>query len=89
MLRSPAGNILWDCISFLDDATITIIKALGGLAGIACSHPHFLASVVDWSHAFDGVPVYLHAMDSNFVTRPDPVLAFWEGDRLELAEGVT
>ena len=89
MLRSPAGNILWDCISFLDDTTVTIIKALGGLAGIACSHPHFLASVVEWSHAFDSVPVYLHAMDRKFVTRLDPVVTFWEGDRMELTEGVT
>jgi hypothetical protein len=87
VLRSPAGNILWDCISFLDDSTITIIKALGGLAGIACSHPHFLASVVDWSHAFESVPVYLHAMDRKYVTRLDPVINFWEGDRLELTEG--
>ncbi len=88
MLRTSAGNILWDCISLLDDATVTIIKALGGLAGIACSHPHFLASVVEWSHAFDSVPVYLHAMDRGFVTRLDPVMNFWEGDRLELSAGV-
>jgi hypothetical protein len=88
LLQSPAGNILWDCISLLDDATITIIKALGGLAGVACSHPHFLASAVEWSHAFENVPVYLHAMDRKFITRLDPVVTFWEGDRLELAEGM-
>jgi glyoxylase-like metal-dependent hydrolase (beta-lactamase superfamily II) len=88
IVSSPAGNILWDCISFLDDMTVTIIKALGGLVGIACSHPHFLASVVDWSHAFGNVPVYLHAMDRRYATRPDPVLTYWEGDRLELAEGI-
>jgi hypothetical protein len=88
VLRSPMGNILWDCISFLDDATVAIIRALGGLAGIACSHPHFLASVVEWSHAFGSVPIYLHAMDRRFVTRPDPLIKFWEGDRLELAAGV-
>jgi glyoxylase-like metal-dependent hydrolase (beta-lactamase superfamily II) len=88
VLRSPAGNILWDCVSFLDDTTIMIIRALGGLAGIACSHPHFLGSVVEWSHAFESVPVYLHAMDRRFVTRSDPVIAFWENDRLELTQGV-
>jgi hypothetical protein len=87
VLRSPTGNILWDCVSFLDEATITMIRALGGLVGIACSHPHFLASVVEWSHAFDGVPIYLHAMDRNFVTRADPVMKFWEGDQLELMPG--
>ncbi len=88
ILRSAAGNVLWDCISLLDDSTIEIIKALGGVSQIACSHPHFLASVVEWSHAFGDVPVHLHALDRAFVTRPDPVIRFWEGDRLALAEGV-
>jgi hypothetical protein len=89
ILRTPAGNILWDCISFLDDATVTIIRGLGGLAGIACSHPHFLASAVEWSHAFGNVPVYLHGMDRKFVTRSDQVMTFWEGARLELSDGVS
>jgi hypothetical protein len=89
ILRTPAGNILWDCISFLDETTVTIVKALGGLAGIVCSHPHFLASVVEWSHAFDSIPVYVHAMDRKFVTRLDPVVTFWEGDQQELTEGTT
>jgi hypothetical protein len=89
LVSGPAGNILWDCISLLDAVTIEIIGGMGGLAGIACSHPHFLASVVEWSHAFGGVPVYLHALDRGFVTRPDPVLRCWEGDRQELADGVT
>jgi glyoxylase-like metal-dependent hydrolase (beta-lactamase superfamily II) len=88
LLESAIGNILWDCISFLDEATITIIQKLGGLAGIACSHPHFLASAVEWSHAFGSVPIYLHARDRNFVTRPDPAVKLWEGDRLELTEGI-
>jgi glyoxylase-like metal-dependent hydrolase (beta-lactamase superfamily II) len=89
LLSSPRGNILWDCISFLDDATIAIIKALGGLTSIACSHPHFLASSVEWSHAFENAPVYLHARDRAFITRPDKVLRLWEGDQQELAPGLT
>ncbi|HEY2133682.1 MAG TPA: MBL fold metallo-hydrolase [Acetobacteraceae bacterium] len=89
LLRTKAGNILWDCISFLDDITVTIIKALGGLAGIACSHPHFFASAVEWSHEFDSAPVHVHAMDRKYVTRLDPMVTFWEGDRLSLTEGIT
>ncbi len=89
MVRAPTGTILWDCIGFLDDTTVTLVKALGGLTAIACSHPHFLGSVVEWSHAFDSIPVYLHAMDRKYVTRSDPVITFWEGDHLELAEGLT
>jgi hypothetical protein len=31
LLRTPHGNILWDCIANLDPATQTLITALGGL----------------------------------------------------------
>jgi glyoxylase-like metal-dependent hydrolase (beta-lactamase superfamily II) len=89
ILRTPAGNIMWDCLSFLDDTTITILKALGGLAGIAISHPHFLASAVDWSHTFNSAPIYLHARDRHYVTRPDSVIVFWEEDAMALTEGVS
>src|SRR5437762_58861 len=59
LLRTSAGNILWDCISVLDAATIEIVRALGGIAGIAISHPHYYASMVEWARAFDA-PIHLH-----------------------------
>ena len=31
LLRTPKGNILWDCIALLDDATEVLVRALGGL----------------------------------------------------------
>jgi hypothetical protein len=89
MLRTAQGNILWDCVSFLDEATLTIINALGGIAGIAVSHPHFYGSMIEWSHAFDSVPVFVHALDRKFVTRLDPVIHFWEADSYEMTPGVT
>ena len=89
LLRTPEGNILWDCISFLDEATLTLIAALGGISTIACSHPHFIGAAVEWSHAFKNAPVYVHGMDRQYVPHLDSVISFWEADRLELAEGVT
>jgi glyoxylase-like metal-dependent hydrolase (beta-lactamase superfamily II) len=89
LLRKPEGNILWDCISFLDDATVTLVTALGGLSAIVCSHPHFIAAAVEWSHAFNSIPVYIHGMDRQYVPRLDPVISFWEGDRLDLGDGMT
>ena len=56
LLCTPEGNILWDCISLIDDATITLINGLGGLHAIAISHPHFYTTLVDWSRAFGGCP---------------------------------
>jgi hypothetical protein len=86
---TPAGNVLWDCISFIDDATIEIVRALGGIASIAISHPHYYASMVEWSHAFDKAPIWLHAADRQWVMRPDPVVQFWTGETKEIAPGVT
>jgi hypothetical protein len=83
------GNVLWDCISFIDDATITLIKGLGGLAAIAISHPHFYTSMVDWSRAFGDVPIHLHAADQRWVMRPDPAINHWQGETLKLLPDVT
>ena len=88
LLQTPAGNFLWDCISLLDSATVQIVKALGGLSGIAISHPHYYATMVEWAHAFNA-PVHLHAGDRQWVMRPDPSIKFWDGDTLSLGEGVT
>jgi hypothetical protein len=89
LVRTPAGNILWDCISLIDAATVELIKALGGLAGIAISHPHYYSSMVDWSQAFGSVPIHLHEADRQWIMRNDPAIALWEGDRRELLPGLT
>ena len=89
LLCTPEGNILWDCISLIDDATVTLINALGGLRAIAISHPHFYTTLVEWSRAFGNVPVHLHADDAKWVRRPDSCIKFWEGERLELLKDVT
>ena len=85
LIRTPHGNVLWDCIALLDDATVDIVRALGGLAAIAISHPHYYTTMVEWAHAFDA-PVLLHAADRAHVVRPDPSLRFWEGESRELAD---
>src|SRR5215213_11806029 len=41
LVQSAGGNVLWDCTSLLDDATIAAVRALGGIAAIAISHPHY------------------------------------------------
>lgn len=77
--------VLWDCIALLDEATRDIVDALGGLAAIAVSHPHYYTTVVEWARAFD-CPVYLHAADREWVMRPDAAIRFWEGDTHALAD---
>ncbi len=88
VVRDANFPMLWDCISLIDDATVATISAAGGIRAIAISHPHYYATMVEWSRAFD-VPVYLHEADREWVMRPDPGLVFWNGDTLRLAEGLT
>lgn len=88
LLRTPAGNVLWDCLALFDDATHEIVAALGGLVAIAISHPHYYTRMQDWAEAFDA-PVLLHADDRNWVMRPDRRLDFWEGETREIAPGCT
>lgn len=89
LIHTPNGNVLWDCISMLDAATITLINGLGGLKAIAISHPHFYTTMVEWSRAFGDIPVHLHAADQQWIMRPDPCLKLWDGDTLELMPDIT
>ena len=89
LLRTPGGNVLWDCIATLDAATVTLIKGLGGIQAIAISHPHFYTTMVEWSRAFDDAPIHLHATDRAWVKRPDKAVHHWDGETLKLWDGVT
>lgn len=89
LVRTPAGNVLWDCIALLDPSIIDLIKASGGLAAIAISHPHYYTTMVEWSRAFGDAPVYLHEADREWVMRPDPCIQFWSGGTKELLPGVS
>ena len=89
LVQTPQGNVLWDCVSLLDEATIEAVRARGGIAAIAVSHPHLVGSLVDWSRAFDNAPIYWHADNSEWVMRPDPAYTFWEGETHSLFDGLT
>ena len=89
-LLVPHGdrNLLWDCVSLLDDATAEEVERRGGLAAIAISHPHYYSSMVEWAHRF-GCPVLLHAADREWVMRPDAAIEFWDGEVRDLGGGLT
>jgi glyoxylase-like metal-dependent hydrolase (beta-lactamase superfamily II) len=88
LVKSPGGNVLWDCLPYLDDEIDERVSAEGGLAAIAISHPHFYTAMVEWAHAF-GCPVYLHESERKWVMRPDPSIRFWSGETNELGGGLT
>jgi hypothetical protein len=80
---TPDGNVLWDCLALIDDATVDLVKALGGISAIAISHPHYYSTMVEWAHAF-GCPIWLHEADREWVQRGDPSVSFWSGATLQL-----
>jgi hypothetical protein len=88
-VRTPHGNVLWDCIALVDAATVELLEGLGGVSAIAISHPHYYTTMVEWSRAFGGVPIHLHAADRQWVMRTDPALRFWDGDTTTIAPGLT
>jgi hypothetical protein len=87
--RTPHGNVMWDCVSLVDDAGLTALRQIGGLAAIAISHPHFYAAMCTWSAAFGDCPIYIHAADRQWVTYPAPAVTFWEGVSREILPGVS
>ncbi|HQV70924.1 MAG TPA: hypothetical protein PLJ62_04980 [Thermoflexales bacterium] len=89
LVQTAEGNLLWDCVSLIDDETAQKVKNLGGLRAIAISHPHFYSSMVAWSRAFGGVPIYLHEDNRAWVMRPAPEIVFWQSETLALFGGLT
>jgi glyoxylase-like metal-dependent hydrolase (beta-lactamase superfamily II) len=89
LVRTAAGNVLWDCPSLLGDDTLAHIQALGGIAAIALSHPHFYGASARWSEAFGGVPVLVHDADRAWAARLAGAREPWSGERREVVPGVT
>ncbi|HZM67805.1 MAG TPA: MBL fold metallo-hydrolase [Nakamurella sp.] len=88
LVPGDGGNLLWDCVTYLDERTVAAVRDLGGIAAIAISHPHYYSSMIEWSEAFGRVPVYVHARDASWVQRRGNV-ALWDGERVEALPGRT
>lgn len=89
LIQTPNGNVLWDCITLLDDTTIAALNALGGVDAIAISHPHFYDTMIEWSRAFGDAPIYLHRDNEPWVMRPDPCIVYFDGETHSLLPDVT
>lgn len=88
LLRTSQVNILWDCITTLDEDIKTLIAALDGLNDIAILHPHYYTTMQDRGAEFDA-PIYLHAHDREWIMRNSTRITLWEGDTLTLAADVS
>lgn len=84
LIQSQSGNVLWDCLAYVDQAAIDQVQALGGLSAIVISHPHMFGSVVEWSHALGNIPIFSHEENRAFMPRPDPVIHWWQGETFQI-----
>ncbi|GAC1316437.1 MAG: MBL fold metallo-hydrolase [Chloroflexota bacterium] len=87
--QTSTGNVMWDCITFVDAASVRALSERGGLRALAISHPHFYASMVEWSRAFDNCPIYIHAADAEWIQYPVPQVELWNGQTLDIGGGAT
>jgi glyoxylase-like metal-dependent hydrolase (beta-lactamase superfamily II) len=87
-LQSPKGNLLWDCVTLLDDQTAAEVDARGGIRAIAISHPHYYSAMVEWAERLDA-QIFLHAADREWIARKSQRIQFWEGATLSLWDGLT
>lgn len=88
LIKSPGYNLLWDCITYLDETSIDRIKQLGGINAIALSHPHYYSAQVEWAKAFD-VPIYIHEDDQEWIMNPSDYIILWSGESHVLNERMT
>ncbi|HWG61853.1 MAG TPA: MBL fold metallo-hydrolase [Streptosporangiaceae bacterium] len=87
LVRTPAGNVLWDCVPLLDDAARGRITDLGGIAAIGMSHPHFYAAHVDFADTFDA-RIFIPRADEQWIRRPSPRIELFD-DEAEPVPGLT
>jgi hypothetical protein len=87
LVRTPAGNVLWDAVPLLDDAAREQVETLGGVAAICLSHPHFYAAHVEWADAFDA-RILLPRADQAWIRCPSPRIELFD-DLAEPVAGLT
>jgi glyoxylase-like metal-dependent hydrolase (beta-lactamase superfamily II) len=68
LIKTPGGNVLWDCIALLDDETVEWIKSEGGLEAIVISHPHYYTTHLEWAKTFK-CPVFISKEDTEWLSR--------------------
>lgn len=88
LVRTTAGNVLWDPIGFVDAEIAAQVLDLGPVRAIVASHPHMYGVQVEWSRLLGDAPVLVAEADFAWVARPDPVISTWDGE-LEILPGLT
>lgn len=82
---ATSGNVLWDCITYLDEQTVQHVNSLGGIQAIVISHPHYFSTSIQWAEVFN-CDLFISAEDEQWLgNRGDGHrLKLWKGEKLPL-----
>jgi glyoxylase-like metal-dependent hydrolase (beta-lactamase superfamily II) len=83
LVRTGAGNLLWDPPGFLDEAAVAEVERLGGIAVVASSHPHMYGAAVEWADLFDA-SIDLPEVDVPWLQRSTERVRAWSGEHRPL-----
>lgn len=72
LAQTEHGNLLFDVPPYIDNDVVAAVMELGGVHGIAASHPHMFGLQLEWSAAFEGAPVFVCRADAEWVQRDGP-----------------
>jgi hypothetical protein len=87
LVCTDRGNVMWDCVSLLDENARARIAELGGISAICMSHPHFYAANVEFADAFDA-RILIPRADRQWVQRPSERIEYFD-DEAEPVPGLT
>jgi glyoxylase-like metal-dependent hydrolase (beta-lactamase superfamily II) len=86
LVRTPAGNLLWDPSGFIDAAAVAAVREAGGLSFVTASHPHFYGAIDRWAAEF-GAEILVPSADAQWL-RAEGRVRTWAGT-LGVLPGVT
>jgi hypothetical protein len=88
VVGGESGTVLWDPPGFVDDETVTRIRAIGEVLAISSSHPHMFGAQLEWSRRLGNAPVLVSEPNRRWVSRTGPGVRS-HGNRHEIAPGLT
>ena len=90
LVRTPGGNVLWDCVPVLDDAHGRAASERSAASPrSAISHPHFYAANVDIADAFDATRPASRTPTGQWIQRPVAAASSSSTNRSSPCPGVT
>ncbi|WP_147915673.1 hydrolase [Ruania zhangjianzhongii] len=87
LVRTPAGQLLWDPPGYLDEQTVARVRELGPVLAVAASHPHMFGVQTEWGAALEA-PVLVCEPDARWLGRSSARVQLWDRD-LELTPGLS